>query len=401
MAKLELDITLAHKLREIITADSYAFMYDLDRYYSLCTIMDRLEDTVDVLNRLDLQTSYDTSLATEFIAWINYAYSLVGCIKELNRIFIQSNNATMFYDNKKKYVDNIQGKECTILGHYYQSFTSDGTDDLYFRFLRSIVLAHAIKSDAKEFACFRNGKFLYTPLVRWNQNGKIDITYYSPIANTSNLNTEKIEIDINDLFSYISSRYGYLDTIFDYIKKSKLSDKTFRANSYRSFFKCIPNDTIEKLELLKEAYRENGTIDEKNGAGNTVWILKYCEDIIGFSYSQGNESAICEFEGTVNAALDDLIEKLKKQDLENALIHKLFNFSSYDRDDIFSNYSYEITKLISEYDFIWSSNCFDEIYDRIKESVSNYVNLTDDMCNQEKAYLSIIAYFLHKMRYKD
>lgn len=398
MCKLKLDINQAHKLRAVITANPYAFMYEVDRYYSLCTIMDRMEDTVDVLNKLDLQTSYDTSLATGFIAWINYAYSLIGCIKELNKIFVKSNNTTLFYDKNTKYVDGVKEKECAILGCYYQSFTSDGTDDLYFSFLRSIVLAHAIKSDAKEFDCFRKGKYLYTPLVRWNQNGKIDITYYSPIDNTSNLNTEKIEIEINDLFSYILSRYGYLDTIFDYIKKSKLSDKKARANSYRYFFKCIPNDVMGKLKLLKEAYKENGTIDEKNGAGNTVWILKYCEDIMGFNYSQGNESAIAEFEGVVNAALDDLIEKLKKQELESALIYKLFDFYSYNRDDIFSNCAYEISKLISEYDFIWSSNYFGEIYDKVRAAVSNYVNLMEDMSDQEKTYLSIIAYCLHNNR---
>ena len=119
---------------------------------------------------------------------------------------------------------------------------------------------------------------------------------------------------------------------------------------------------------------------------------------MGFNYSQGNESAIAEFEGVVNAALDDLIEKLKKQELESALIYKLFDFYSYNRDDIFSNCAYEISKLISEYDFIWSSNYFGEIYDKVRAAVSNYVNLMEDMSDQEKTYLSIIAYCLHNNR---
>ena len=138
-----------------------------DYYYKICTIMDRLEDTVDVLNNFILNKQTSISTAVDFISWINYADLLITCIKELNAMYVTPNGTTLFEDNNIKLDKRLKGKQRLSFSTYYDK---RGNDDLFFSYIRSMVLAHSIKIDCNKFKDFHQGKYVYTPLVRWNNN---------------------------------------------------------------------------------------------------------------------------------------------------------------------------------------------------------------------------------------
>ena len=52
--KCSLDIAKASKLRGVINESDYCYKYDYDRYFELCTIMDRMEDTSELINDFEL-----------------------------------------------------------------------------------------------------------------------------------------------------------------------------------------------------------------------------------------------------------------------------------------------------------------------------------------------------------
>ena len=214
--KCILDESKAKRLRDVVNKDHYCYMYDIERYYEICTIMDRLEDTVDLLNGFELPANKDQFNATDFISWVNYADLIINCIMSLNNIFVKPSAITLFHDDNIKLLSKLKKPYSSkFLGKYY----SNDNDDNFFKFIRAMVLAHSLKIDCNKFENFTHKQYVYTPLVRWNETkDKVEITYYIP---DFKIKTQTLIIDVKDLFAYLESRYKYLDIIFPYIDKEK------------------------------------------------------------------------------------------------------------------------------------------------------------------------------------
>lgn len=389
MYKIQLDKQKACRLREIINADHYAYMYDINEYYKICTIMDRLEDVVEVLNNLELMPTTSSPMASDFISWINFADLLVNCILELNRMYVIPCGTTLFRDDNIKIDSSIKGTEKDCFYKYCQRTT--GTDDLFFKFIRSLVLAHAIENDAKKFKCFKKGDIAYTPLVRWNSDNNIDITYYCPVDSSSKLNTEIVELEIKPLFKYVKNRFDYLDSIFDYIKKRKNYDKVQICRRYSAELLVVPDNCDSKLIRIIDVHQKLGDIDARNKADLLSVVLAQTLDIIKFNYSVINNEKIIEYIAFVNILLDELIKGLSNQDIEKVKLFDLFSVSYGYKESSFADCVYEINKISSEYDYIWKSYDFERFFGKVKLAVSKHVTITEDMSKEEKAYLSVIA----------
>lgn len=385
---INLDLQKARLLRGVINSDKYAYMYDIDDYYKICTIMDRLEDTVDVLNNFTLNKQTSSSTAVDFISWINYADLLLTCIKELNDMYVKPNGTTFFEDKNIKLDGSLKGKQRLFFSPYYDK---RGNDDLFFSYIRSMVLAHSIKIDCNKFKDFHQGKYVYTPLVRWNNNYNIEITFYSPQSDTSNLHTEKIELEILNIFAYVKSRFGYLDTIFTHIKCLKEKHKAQISANFTNELSTLPQNTQDKLSLIKHIYSTLGDIDARNGADLISSILSTSLDILSYNFSTINKVAIDNYIKILNSALDDFIERLKTQDFSGGKIFNLYAPDLSFNSSVFSDCEYEMTKIVSEYDYIHTSYIFEDLFDRVKVPLLKIVTFDNKMSNEEKAYLCVIA----------
>ncbi len=384
--KIELDEIKAWELRGQINRDSYCYMYELERYYELCTIMDRLEDTVVLLNSFELPSTPTQFNATDFISWINYADLIINCIMRLNDIFVKPNNTTLFQDNhiakKQRYKKPFSTK---FFGKYYKG----DTDDNYFKFLRAMVLAHSLKIDCKKFCNFTNKKLAYTPLVRWNHNKNvIEITYYVP---DYSIDTQTIELDLTCVFDYIKSRYNYLDEIFDYIIIEKEKDRNAYKQLYKEKLSNLPTNFQEKLSAIERVYHENGDLDAKNGVDRLSYHLQWIQNLISFEHNS-SRNKIDIFHRIIGVCVDDIAKSLEEQN-DELLIDEINTGYDYQNDKgKFKGCVYEINKIHSDYSFVYKFEyLYEEYFEKVKDAVGFYFEMTDDMSLEEKCYLAVIA----------
>ncbi len=158
--KINLDIDVIIRLRNKVNEQqniSYRKTLDfknkhISAWDKICAIMDRLDDTVDYLNDLELNTGKYSRSAFDFFDFMNNASVVVDCIKELAKIF----NAS--YDKVKK-ATNI-----------FNQLGDDGerTDEKYFEYLRLLCSVHPVKTSRHRR--YQDNDFECSPYVVWQNN---------------------------------------------------------------------------------------------------------------------------------------------------------------------------------------------------------------------------------------
>ncbi|MBJ8030674.1 hypothetical protein [Bacillus cereus group sp. N21] len=340
--QINLDTDILVALREKVNEQQHiTITIDDGEYHTwdkLCAIMDRLDDTVDYLNELKLNTDKYQSSAFDFYNFINNAAVVVDCVLGLAKIFNVSNeeicNSTEIFNQ---------------LGN-----NGTGTDKRYFEYLRSLCSVHPIATDRHKI--YRdNSKFECSPFVMWNNNG-IRVDENSELIAVVYTNKEgdsykRIQIYISQIFKYVESRLEFVkeitnaideyqkdiiagfkmkpikresefDTYIDYLKNldEELNNR-FGSEKIYSF------DYIIKLFELKLSNLEN-----QNKMNLYLSALKYA---IKFEH---NSMQNMSYEGFENNGLI-----YAKENLETSLyieLHSLNSGSSERR-----KYSYNLEKI--------------------------------------------------------
>ena len=107
------------ELYYVIAKDQEMFSDSEKSYYKMYVALERLQETVEVLNNIKLAGKWNTN-ATDFVVWVNYAYLLVECIDLLAKEFsIPLLKTWGIFDDIHK--------------------ISDRNDWEFFRFVRAIV----------------------------------------------------------------------------------------------------------------------------------------------------------------------------------------------------------------------------------------------------------------------
>lgn len=397
--KCNLDLAKAQNLRSLINKDHYCYMYDLENYYEICTIMDRLEDTVYLLSSFELPEKKDQFNATDFISWVNYADLIINCIMRLNDIFIKPTKTTFFHDDNIRICNQFRKPYSSkYLGKYY---TNDN-DDNFFKFIRSMVLAHSLKIDCNKFNAFTHNNFVYTPLVRWDDCEKdlVEITYYIP---DYKIKTQTLKIEIKDIFEYLESRYNYLDLIFPYIEKAKDVEKEKFQNLYTEDFKILPADIHQKIKYIKEIYYKNGDIDVKNKATILWGYLDLIETIIETKFNDINKDKINLMFEIIDICMNNIVECLKNQENDEMLVSDIFIQHMYpDNYGKFMSGTYDINKIYEDYVYMMKdSNYFYNHYNKVAKGVECYFRINSNIDDKEKVLLSIIALGMDNLLHKD
>ena len=121
--------------------------------------------------------------------------------------------------------------------------------------------------------------------------------------------------------------------------------------------------------------------------------LKQVCDCLSYQFNSVNAQQIIVFGEVVDYTLDDLVEYLREQK-DDFLLNELFLACGYEnKASLFRGNIYEINKIVSEYCDNEQTNwfLFDELIEKIKESVSKYVIIKERMSNLERAFLCMIA----------
>lgn len=207
MFKIELDTEILRKLRNKINEQkniSYNKMYGKYRAWDkICAIMNRLDDTVEYLNTIELNTGKYKRSAFDFFDFMNNASVVIDCVKELSKIFEVS-------DSEIKNSTNIFNKVGS---------DGNGTDEKYFEYLRSLCSVHPVETSRHKR--YQDNDFECSPYVLWNNSLRLfndDCDIYAIVyTSKDNESFKRVGIYIEQVFKYVEIRVNFIEKIIDYI----------------------------------------------------------------------------------------------------------------------------------------------------------------------------------------
>ncbi|PLR76141.1 hypothetical protein CU633_17275 [Bacillus sp. V3-13] len=246
--QINLDTVVLDMLRNKVNEEqniSYGKRYGEHRAWDkICSIMDRLDDTVYFLNELKLNTGIYKRSAFDFFDFMNNASVVVDCIKELVKIF------------------NVPDDKIKKSTEIFNQLGSDGkgTDEKYFEYLRSLCSLHPVKTSRHKR--YQANDFECSPFVVWN-NREIwhdddDCDIYAVVYTSKDGESNKrVQIYISQIFKYVKTRLDFVEEItnaIDQYQKQVISDLKNRLIKKEKEFDNY-NDYLRNLDKeLKERY---------------------------------------------------------------------------------------------------------------------------------------------------
>ena len=193
--KLNLDVNKIKNLRGLVM--STPLFYDSpdlkSKWDLICSFMDRVEDSTNILNELNLDST-NTLTQSTIILYFVYTDIIRSCVdvllKEFEFVDINENSSDIF---------KMRG------------INDKGTDDRFFLHLRNLSFAHVLRVDHNSPYLVSEPKKerLYAPLMS-DSGLNIIITVYSTVRNQSDVSHK---ISKENLFKYTLRKYGVLDQI--------------------------------------------------------------------------------------------------------------------------------------------------------------------------------------------
>ncbi|QJS19224.1 hypothetical protein [Turicibacter sanguinis] len=336
-----LDLSILKKLRNKINEQyniSYSKQYGKYRAWDkICSIMDRLDDTVAYLNEIKLNTGKYRRSAFDFYDFMNNAAVVVDCIKELAKIFDIS-------DDRIKNSTDI-----------FKQLGSDGTgtDEKYFQYLRSLCSVHPIETSHHKI--YQANDFECSPYVIWNNqtiwfNDDCDL-YAIVYTSKDEGSTKRVQIYIPQIFEYVKTRLEFVNEIIDGIQQyhqniiSDFKNRPIKSenefNTYVEYLENLEKELVERYgtDLL---YSFNPIIDlfklklsnSENQEKMNLYLnaLKYA---IKFEHSSLQNMTCDGFEN--NGLL------YPKMNTETSLFNELY--SPHSNSDEVRSYAYQLQKI--------------------------------------------------------
>ena len=339
--KIGLDTEILRKLRNKINEQkniSYNKMYGKYRAWDkICAIMNRLDDTVEYLNTIELNTGKYKRSAFDFFDFMNNASVVIDCVKELSKIFEVS-------DSEIKNSTNIFNKVGS---------DGNGTDEKYFEYLRSLCSVHPVETSRHKR--YQDNDFECSPYVLWNNSLRLfndDCDIYAVVyTSKDNESFKRVGIYIEQVFKYVEIRVNFIEKIIDYIdtyqkdmilklKKQHIKNDT-EFNSYIEYLTNLDEEAkdrygddhwysfeyVIKLLQLKLSDSEN-----ENKMKLYINALKYA---IKFEHNALQNMSNIGYE---NSGL-----KYSKENIETSLYIELYSPSSGSTEE--RRYGYNIEKI--------------------------------------------------------
>ena len=303
----------------------------------ICAIMNRLDDTVEYLNTIELNTGKYKRSAFDFFDFMNNASVVIDCVKELSKIFEVS-------DSEIKNSTNIFNKVGS---------DGNGTEEKYFEYLRSLCSVHPVETSRHKR--YQDNDFECSPYVLWNNSLRLfndDCDIYAVVyTSKDNESFKRVGIYIEQVFKYVEIRVNFIEKIIDYIdtyqkdmilklKKQHIKNDT-EFNSYIEYLTNLDEEAkdrygddhwysfeyVIKLLQLKLSDSEN-----ENKMKLYINALKYA---IKFEHNalQNMSNIGYEISGL----------KYSKENIETSLYIELYSPSSGSKEE--RRYGYNIEKI--------------------------------------------------------
>ena len=303
----------------------------------ICAIMNRIDDTVEYLNTIELNTGKYKRSAFDFFDFMNNASVVIDCVKELSKIF------------------EVSDSEIKNSTNTFNEVGSDGngTDEKNFEYLRSLCSVHPVETSRHKR--YQDNDFECSPYVLWNNSLRLfndDCDIYAVVyTSKDNESFKRVGIYIEQVFKYVEIRVNFIEKIIDYIdtyqkdmilklKKQHIKNDT-EFNSYIEYLTNLDEEAkdrygddhwysfeyVIKLLQLKLSDSEN-----ENKMKLYINALKYA---IKFEHNALQNMSNIGYE---NSGL-----KYSKENIETSLYIELYSPSSGSKEE--RRYGYNIEKI--------------------------------------------------------
>lgn len=409
MFQIKIDTQVLRKLRRKINDEqsisfNKKYFHIVDRkkgkhkvfraWDKICAVMDRLDDTVDYLNELKLNTGKYRRSAFDFYDFMNNASVVIDCIKELVEIF------------------DVDDSEIKASKRIFNQYGSDnkGTDERYFEYLRSLCSVHPIETSRHRR--YQDNEFECSPYVMWN-DGRIwindDCDLHAVVyTSKDDQYSKRIKIYILQIFEYLKTRVNFIENIIDAIEsyhnqvilefKSSHIKSIDEFDNYTDYLENLDNEGKERfgseywskfdyiINLLKLRLSNS---ENNNKVKLYINALIYSVD---FEYNALQNMSYVGFEnnGIINI----------KDNYETTLLSELYNLNS--KSDIQREYLYNFQKIeYLNYDSGASNKSW--AYENLKKVSSfleRYVSFEGATGDFEHYALVQVALYLHCLENK-
>ncbi|MCR0274321.1 hypothetical protein MKA31_19695 [[Clostridium] innocuum] len=347
-----LDIKICDRFREVINKTDI-FIYDEDyshNYNLICAIMDRVENSVEYLNKNSETPKNEQSL----LLFVMYSCMLLDAIKQLFKVLcIESIYSDEKNSDSYKYFKTIcMGKPLKI------SEENCPTDDKFFEYFRSLSMAHPLETSRPRF--LEKKEIQYSPWVIVNSaitkiRGVSDGVGIRIYSNKSE-EIQDLLFPFNILKEYINSRYVLMKKATEKVNQI-IYNKQETWKKEKVIKDMSPIESLNHvIELLDGRYE-----DEEN----SKFLVETAIDYLTCNLTEpDNKHAVSEYKKAILASIPNIIQAIDTLNYEHLssslrdVIHvrpnKMHNSGHYELEKIFnylndnefsSNYSWGILQV--------------------------------------------------------
>lgn len=373
-------------------SDEYISYMAWDR---ICVIMDRIEDTLDYMNTMELGNCRSTRAAFDFYEFINCAYVVIECIRKMYIIYSADNLGEI------EKIENSQSVFNKI----------SGTDGRFFEYIRSLCVVHPTETNhQKEFL---NGSLFHCcPFVVWSTSG---VGVLRPDSRDLSVHVyeSKEDAPIIDIPLYMQQFYDYIDKWVDLIDVINQNIDTYNADKYDEWRK-IKLKTCDEFESDVEYIKYLKEESTKRFGSSCEYLYDNAIRIFEANVSDnGNIEKLEKYKNAIRYSLRFLRNSLQNMSVkgfdntgivnsEGSELFSHLNYPDYNREE-FKNCGYQLSKLVYlEEDSGYENKRYARfLLDEIKEIINKYVIFTNDESDEEVVVLVKLALYLSSLTCKS
>lgn len=340
MEKFQLSESLNKQLREKVNyRENYILNHtikidnkDVPVWDCICAIMDRIDDISTYLNKLSKKvvSKKDVFALCDFF---NQSQTLIDCIEKSAQIFqikLKDNSSTIFNKN--------------------------GTDDNYFKYLRSLCSVHPVSTNKhKEFQKYGNEWCAYispsdTIAVRLHDclldeksGDYVAVTYTEKCENIN-----YVPIFLNKIFSYIQNRHKCITKIIDKIEENYGDWVKKLINKLIPTVEDCNNNYLRYLYNLIEAITER--LNKYVSYNAKHWIRVYRTKFNNKEFNDKFE----EYKNEMKLGIKKIHNKLQSMDIDKEDLNPWSHINT----NAIKGYGYQTEKILSLY---YSEEYIDDI----------------------------------------
>lgn len=372
-----LDVEKVEELYYTIAKSQYGYSDSEDTYYKLVVALERMKSCVTVINNIVLKGKWNRD-AVQFVLWINYIDLLIAAIENVAKSF----DYGIKYKNEFYKYHGIEGKN----------------DKDFFRFIRAIVLPHALSLDKTEQKMFTNGQTAYCPFVVWDTDNCVRIVYYNrDIQN----DLHKYTIKISDIEVFVEQIYNQIDDLCVVVEKKKklLRNRAKGKLKNEKYELCL--SVSQKCAFLKELTYKYGDLNDKAGKSFDMNMLARCERICNMKFYGRNRKIHESYLVAIEIALDEYYKYLCEQRTDEKYLDLvLFPQFSYNSHTSLEGLGYPINKIVTEmenFDNYFKRYNFPELFDELKVKISKRASFRKNMSVERLCFIVLMVQFFDKL----